>query len=353
VTTDDLTELHDELRAVARELLGASGDGPPSRALLAGAGWLGLEVPEPLGGAGATFAEAAVVLEEMGREATPGPYPGTVVLGVGALGVGGAGDRRDALLGGIASGDTQVAVALGDAGAVVPEPGFRAEHTATGVTVHGGAAFVIDAIEADRLLLVARDDRGAMVLVDVAPDAAGLRIDAQPVLDETRSFGAVTAAAVTVDADAVLALRDLAPLADRAATAIAIDSLGLAAAMLDATVDHVATRVQFGRPIGSFQAVKHACAHMLVQVSMSRELVDAAVRAVAGEQTDAAVAVSMAKSYACDAAVAVVGRALQLHGGIGYTWEGGVHTYLKRATLNRSLFGSSRAHRARLAARWA
>jgi alkylation response protein AidB-like acyl-CoA dehydrogenase len=133
-------------------------------------------------------------------------------------------------------------------------------------------------------------------------------------------------------------------LADRAAVAVACDSLGLMAAMLDATVAYAKVREQFGRPIGSFQAVKHACADMLVQVSLSRELVQAAIRAVARD-ADAGTAVSMAKSHVTGTAVDVVGAALQLHGGIGYTWESGVHVYLKRAALNRSLFGSPRAHR--------
>jgi alkylation response protein AidB-like acyl-CoA dehydrogenase len=144
---------------------------------------------------------------------------------------------------------------------------------------------------------------------------------------------------------------DPSALHDRAAAAVACDSLGVAEAMLSATVDYVKVRQQFGRPIGSFQAVKHACADMLVQTSVARHLVNAAVARVA-EGSDATIAVAMAKSYACGAAVEVVGKAMQLHGGIGYTWESGVHAYLKRAMLNRALFGSPAAHRQRLAARY-
>jgi len=138
----------------------------------------------------------------------------------------------------------------------------------------------------------------------------------------------------------------------RAAVAVACDSLGLSEAMLDATVGYARVREQFGRPIGSFQAVKHACADMLVQVSVARELVRAAAASVADDDPDAWAAASMAKSYACAAAVDVVGKAMQLHGGIGYTWESGIHVYLKRAVLNRSLFGSPAAHRRRLATRY-
>ncbi len=147
--------------------------------------------------------------------------------------------------------------------------------------------------------------------------------------------------------------RTLQHLYDRAATAVACDSLGLAEAMLDTTVAYVGVREQFGRRIGSFQAVKHACADMLVAITVSRRLVAGAVRALVDDAPDAAVAVSMAKSHVCAAAVDVAGKAVQLHGGMGYTWESGIHVYLKRATLNRSLFGSPPGqHRRRLAERY-
>jgi alkylation response protein AidB-like acyl-CoA dehydrogenase len=122
--------------------------------------------------------------------------------------------------------------------------------------------------------------------------------------------------------------------------------------MLAATVGYVKVRQQFGRAIGSFQAVKHACADMQVGIAVSRQLVGAAVRAVAEESPDAGAAVAMAKSYACSTAVDIAGKAMQLHGGIGYTWESGIHVYLKRATLNRSLFGSPAEHRKRLTQRY-
>src|SRR5262245_57645424 len=122
--------------------------------------------------------------------------------------------------------------------------------------------------------------------------------------------------------------------------------------MLSATVGYAKARRQFGRPIGSFQAVKHACADMLVSISVSRQLVEAAVQAVAEERADAGAAAAMAKSYVGSAAVDVVGKAMQLHGGIGYTWESGIHVYLKRAALNRSLFGPPAVHRKRLAQRY-
>ncbi|MDL4816440.1 acyl-CoA dehydrogenase family protein [Actinomadura opuntiae] len=358
--TPEFSDVHDELRAVARDLLGGTGTGTgtgPGRAVgwkaIIESGWPGLEVPEALDGAGATFAEVAVVLEEMGRAAACIPYFGAAVLGVGALKLLQAGPGTDALLRGTASGAAVPAVALpGDTGTA--EPAFRLERSPHGLALHGDAAFVPDAVEADRLLLPALAPDGEPVMVDAAPGTVGIQVTAQPLLDATRRFGRVTAAGAVMAEDSMrrfagdpaAALRRL---HDRAAVAVACDSLGLSEAMLDATVAYAGVREQFGRPIGSFQAVKHACADMFVQVTVARRLVDAAARALS---SDDRATVSMAKSYACEAAVDVAGKAMQLHGGMGYTWESGVHAYLKRAMLNRSLFGSPTEHRRRLARRY-
>jgi alkylation response protein AidB-like acyl-CoA dehydrogenase len=349
-----LADLHDELRAVARDLLGLHGpEVPVALPRLAEPGWLSLEVPEALDGAGATFAEVAVVLEELGRAATASAFLGTAVLGVGALNAVEPGAGRDELLRAVGAGELQVAVALtADVDDAEPgEPPFRVERS----RLHGTALFVPDALDAGRLLVRALDRDGVPVLVDVDP--AGLVRTAQPVLDATRSLAHVTAEGVEVPAESVWRFAGDPAVAgrrlfDRAAVALAGDSLGLSAAMLDATVAYAGIRHQFGRAIGSFQAVKHACADMLVKVEMSRRLVAGAVRALVEDDSDASVAASMAKSYAGGAAVEVVGAAMQLHGGIGYTWESGIHAYLKRATLDRALFGSPAAHRALLAARY-
>ncbi|NKQ54440.1 acyl-CoA/acyl-ACP dehydrogenase [Amycolatopsis sp. K13G38] len=329
---------HDELRAVARDLLA----GTAGWDKLAQAGWLGLEVPEELDGAGATFAEVAVVLEEMGRAAACTAYLGAVVLGVGTLNALKPGRGRDELLAATADGSVVPTVAIGD-------PPFRIE----GSRVSGRAEFVPDAAEAGRILLPALDQTGTPVIVPV--DAGALGCVRQEVLDTTRAVGVVTADHVEAPevwrfaGDPAAALRRI---SDRAAVAVACDSLGVAAAMLDRTVAYAGVREQFGRPIGSFQAVKHACADMMVKLAMSRQLVDAACRAIAGDDDEAGAAASMAKSYACGAAVEIAGKAMQLHGGIGYTWESGIHVYLKRAAFNRALFGSAAGHRKRLAARY-
>jgi alkylation response protein AidB-like acyl-CoA dehydrogenase len=323
--TSDLREFHDELRSVARELLSKGGTWPQ----VVDAGWVALEIPELLGGTGASFVETAIVLEEMGRAATANRYLGTT-LAVGALTALAPNDSRDAVLRRIGAGATATLAT-----------GF----TLSGGRVSGRAEFVPDAEGADIVLLLAEDASG-LVLVE----ASGLEITAQPVLDQTRALAVVTADdAPPVDSWPV---SDVGALHDRAAVAIACDSLGVGEAMLAAAVDYASVRHQFGRPIGSFQAVKHACADMLVQLSVARQLLTAAVGEVAADAGAGGVAASMAKSFACAAAVDVVGKAMQLHGGIGYTWESGIHVYLKRAMLNRSLYGSPASHRKRLAARY-
>lgn len=345
----DLAELHDELRTVARGLLGRSGE--PGWDELAGAGWLGLDVPEALGGSGATFAELAVVLDELGRAVAPGHYLGTAVLGVGALLAVAPTPARDDLLRRAASGQARLAVALAVRGDIAAAPpAFRVERTGSGPTVAGGAELVVDLPAADHLLLLARDGDRPVV---VHAEATAVDVVERPVLDETRRVGDLVVHDLPVDDAAIWPLLgDGQRLADRAALAVACDSVGLAGAMLDATVGYVAEREQFGRPVGSFQAVKHQCADALVQLTVARRLVAVAVEALVADDPDAGLAVARAKAFATETGVAVAGTALQLHGGIGYTWERGIHRYLKRAVLDRALFGPPREHRRRLAARW-
>lgn len=312
----EFAEFHEELRSVAGDLLAK--DRTVDWSVLVDAGWVGLEVPAQLGGAGATFAEAAVICEEIGRAAGATSYLGSAVLAVGTLKALQPSDTRDRLLADVASGAVRAAVAL------------------------ESMEFVPDAEGADRVLVVT--DRGVAVTEPT--------VTPQPVLDETRRL-----ATVTSDISGVLPFGEdpeaaVARLLDRAAVAVACDSLGLSEAMLAATVGYAKVRHQFGRPIGSFQAVKHTCADMQVKIAVSRQLVSAAVEAVAEHHADASTAAAMAKSYVCGAAVEIAGKAMQLHGGIGYTWESGIHVYLKRAALNRSLFGSPAAHRKRLAQRY-
>jgi alkylation response protein AidB-like acyl-CoA dehydrogenase len=246
-------------------------------------------------------------------------------------------------------------VAMGGEGLI--ERHFQLIDTPRGLELSGAADFVLDAPRANRLLVPAVGQDGVPVVIDLDVHTAGLRVDVQPVVDETRSLGAVAVDGVLVQPDSILRFgadpeHSLRRLDDRAAVALALDSLGLSEAMLDATVAYAGVREQFGRKIGSFQAVKHACADMLVQITIARTLVAAAVEALSDRDAEAGVAASMAKSFTTAMAVDVAGKAMQVHGGMGYTWESGIHVYLKRATLNRSLFGSPAAHRKKLAKRY-
>jgi alkylation response protein AidB-like acyl-CoA dehydrogenase len=314
----EFEEFHAELRSVAADVLAK--DRAVEWQALIDAGWVGLEVSEAFGGAGATFAEVAVICEEMGRAASANSYLGSAVLAVSTLNALRPSATRDRLLTDVASGAVRLAVAV------------------------ESSEFILDADGADRVLLIT--DGGVV--------CTAATVTPRPVLDETRRLATVSANA---DAGDVMQFEGnptdaRARLLQRASVAIACDSLGLSEAMLSATVGYAKVRHQFDRPIGSFQAVKHACADMAVTNAVSRRLVGAAVDAVADGRPDAGVCVAMAKSYACGTAVDIVGKAMQLHGGIGYTWESGIHVYLKRAALNRSLFGSPAAHRRELAKRY-
>ena len=332
MAVNEFAEFHDELRSVAGELLAK--DREVGWAVLVDAGWTGLEVPEQLGGAGATFGETAVILDQIGRAAGTAGYLGCAALVVGLLNQLQHSRLRDELFSTVADGSSRLCAVAGD-------------FVIDGGRVTGHAEFVADAVGADRLLLI-----GGSGVAVVA--SAALTVRAQPVADETRRLATVTADAAEIDEVLPFAGAPTAAIRafqDRAAVALACDSLGLAEQMLRATVDYVKMRHQFGRPIGSFQAVKHACADMLVAVEVSRQLVAQAVAAVS-DNADAGVAAAMAKSYTCSAAVDLAGKAMQLHGGIGYTWESGIHTHLKRAALNRSLLGSPAAQRKILVQRY-
>ncbi|MFP3901893.1 MAG: acyl-CoA dehydrogenase family protein [Acidimicrobiia bacterium] len=358
-------DVHDELRDVARDLLADDLEPDARWRRIADAGWVGLEVPEQLDGSGATFAETAVVLEELGQAATAAPFLGTAVLGVAAASAAEPGADRDELLRHLAVGSARPAVALAPhADSCEPEPPFR---LGAGGRLHGRADLVVDAAGADHLLLLAGSADGPVLVhatasvaeerpAPVGPRPASLVVTPEPVLDATRRFAAVEADGMAVPAESVWRFAgDPAvvgqAILDRAAVAVAADAFGVASAMLDATVAYVGERQQFGRPVGSFQAVKHQCADVLVQLRIGRELLGEAVAAVAAGDAGAGIAASRAKSFVGSAAVAAAGTAMQLHGGIGYTWESGIHRHLKRALLDRALFGSPAVHRRRIADR--
>jgi len=275
-------------------------------------GWCGIAVPEVDGGVGLGWVEAAVLLEQVGATVAPAPILSQLV----ALDVLASSEWAAGLL----DGSTIATVAEGLDGPVPYAP----------------SADVVVAIEQDRL---------------VAIDLTGHRPGGEPAMDLTRTIGWLRSA-VLVDAprrdlggrDEVERFRDV------ASVAYSAEMLGIAQQVLDLSVAYAGERQQFGRAIGSFQAVKHRCADMLVDVEGMRSAVYWAAWCVSARDPDASVAASTAKVWCSDAVGRVTASALQVHGGIGFTWEHDLHLYLKRAHLDALSFGDASAHRTRLAA---
>lgn len=321
-------------------------------ASMAELGLFGIDIDDRLGGGGGTTTHLRHVAEGCGWAAATTRLLGSSAAALGALRSCEPGATRDELLSGIATGQT--------AATVVPsEPTLEATVSVQGagdtMTLHGTVPYVIDALTADQLLVVAvRDDEPVLVAVP-STDPTVTR-ERQTTVDLTRSLVRVTFDGTTVTGSAILARGHEAVAAARAeaglrlALLVSADSLGVATRVIETTTEYAKTRVQFDRPIGSFQAVKHQAADMLARTEMARALVDEAAAALDDQRADAPRLVSMAKEYSCSTAAWVAGRGIQLHGGIGYTWEHEMHIFFKRAKLNEMLAGDSRYHRERIAA---
>ncbi|RAY16305.1 acyl-CoA dehydrogenase [Actinomadura craniellae] len=321
---------------------------------LAAAGLTGLEIAEKYGGGGGSFTELAVVLEVLGEHVGASTLLSSAVLCSGALSLAGTEAQRERWLPLLAAGTVSGTAALGEW--LGGRDRVVATRTDGAWTLNGRAGNVLDA-RAGRLLLIPACTPDGWLVALVEPSVPGLTITPQAQTDETRCLDEITLGAVGVSdadvlavdgADTADATRLLGALANRAAAAVAADSVGNARRVLDMTVGYVQQRRQFNRPVGSFQAVKHQAADMLVNLETSAALVDEAARAVAHDPSSCDLAVSLAKDHACELAARNAGTALQLHGGIGYTWEHDLHLYLKRALLNEFLFGEPRWHRDRV-----
>ncbi len=308
----------------------------------------GLAVPEEYDGSGATPVELGVVFEEMGAALFCGPFLASVGLAATALVASGDATACAAHLPGIAGGTTIATLAWAG-----PDPArstLVAARGAGGWTVSGTAGIVLDGATAELVLVAAHTDAGASLLA-VRGDQAGLRRTALTTMDSTRRlaelhFDAVPGELVGTAGAAGAALERT---ADLAALYLAAEQLGGAARVLSTAVAYAATRVQFGRPIGSFQAVKHRCADMLVDVESARSVVHHGLWTAVHDPAGLAVSASLARAVASDAYQRVAAHNIQIHGGIGFTWEHSAHLYLKRAKSSQLLFGSPARHRARLA----
>jgi alkylation response protein AidB-like acyl-CoA dehydrogenase len=306
----------------------------------------GLVIPEQYGGGGFSFADLAVVLEEAGRALLPAPLLSTAVLAVTVLLASGDDQAASRLLPGIAQGHLTATVTGTHGGARDP---LTAAGGGTTWTVSGSADFVLDGEAADIVLVAADAPAGpTMFAIDRCDQVTRSR---REVLDGTRRQALLTfAAAPAVPVGEPGAAPDIMTAALNAGLAgLAAEQAGVARHALDATLAYVRDRRQFGRPIGSFQAVKHRLADLLVAVEAARAASAYATACVSDGLADQEVAVLTASVACSQASRLAVAEYLQLHGGIGFTWEHPAHLYLRRACASEVLFGTPAAHRARLA----
>jgi alkylation response protein AidB-like acyl-CoA dehydrogenase len=361
------TAEHDALRAATRELLQRHAPEPAVRATMqtedgydpalwhrmaSEIGLQGLVVPEALGGSGADFIDLGVVMEELGRALYCGPFLSSAVLAATALTAAGDETAVRTYLPGLCAGSLLATVAddrlLG--GRSLPLP--AAEPDVGTVRITGRAGFVLDGHIADIIVVSARHgDETGLYLVDTR--AAGVTATPLPTMDLTRKIATVEfhGAQARRLGQPGNARRVLTRVGDLAAIALAAEQAGSAQQVLDLTVEYARTRTQFGRTIGSFQAVKHRCADMSVEVESARSAAYNGIWTAAGEPDDTqlGIAASIAHCYCSEAFTRAAASCIQVHGGIGFTWEHSAHLYYRRAKSAELLFGHPAQHRRRLA----
>ena len=319
---------------------------------MTGLGWMGLILPEEHGGAGLDFVDLIVVLEEMGRVVLPGPFFSTVVLGGVALLEGGSAAQKKELLPKLAAGKLRVTLAQLEPNARWDAEGIALEARAAGggYKLSGTKLFVPDAHTADLLIVAGRapGSTGAegvsLFLVDAK--APGVSTTLLKTMDQTRKLCEVALRDVSVPAERVLGpagqgWKLLERVTDRGKVGLCAEMCGGAQKVLEMSVDYAKVREQFGRPIGSFQAIQHKCANMLVEVESSKSATYYAAWAVANDVPEAPLAAAMAKAYCSDAYRHTAGEGIQIHGGIGFTWEHDMHIYFKRAKSSEVTFGDA------------
>lgn len=314
----------------------------------------GLIIPEEYGGSGYSYVELIVVLEEMGRALLCAPYFSTVVLAGNTLLYSGDEAAKKDLLPGIASGETIATLAFTEDNGRWDEQGITMEATQSGDgwTLSGSKMFVLDGHSADLILVAARTPAGVS-LFHVPGDARGLTRTALSTMDMTRKqakleFDAVDAALIGEQGTGWSVLERV---LDLAAVALAAEQVGGAQMCLDMSVEYAKVRVQFGRPIGSFQAIKHKCADMLLEVESAKSAAYYAGWCAAELNDELPSVASLAKAYCSDAYFHAAAENIQIHGGIGFTWEHPAHLYFKRAKSSELLFGDPTYHRELLAQR--
>jgi alkylation response protein AidB-like acyl-CoA dehydrogenase len=377
--SEEESDLRDNVRAVlasvcppatVRAVHEGSGDGAAVWARMVELGWPALAIAEQHGGLGLGFVEVAIVAEELGRSAVPGPFLATVTQFAPAVREVGGKDSTLAadLLGRVAAGEVTGTVALAEGGRWDPAAvAATATETAGGWVLHGAKDAVLDGADADEVLVVARaataegadargtdddqhDDLGAFLVA--APSLAATR---RPALDPTLPVADMVLDGVTVPADRVLTAPGTPGVADalvraghEATVALATVIVGACRAIFEQTVEYAKVREQYGRPIGSFQALKHRLADMYLSVERASSLCWFAALTIAEDDPRRPEAAAMAKAAAGECQGLLVRDGLQLHGGIGMTWEHDLHFLLKRAAASDALYGGAVHHRSRL-----
>ncbi|HUY22958.1 MAG TPA: acyl-CoA dehydrogenase family protein [Acidimicrobiales bacterium] len=313
-----------------------------------------LAIPEEYGGAGFGYVELTVVFEEMGGALLCSPYFSTVALAANALLSSGDESAKKDLLPGIASGETIATLALTEDSGRWDADGITLAAAGAGGewTLDGHKMFVIDGHNANLVIVAARTGKG-VGLFAVEGGAAGMTATPLATMDQTRKqarieFSSTPARLVGEEGGAAAALsRTL----DLAAVALAAEQVGGAQRCLDMAVEYAKTRIQFGRPIGSFQAIKHKCADMLLEVESAKSAAYYAGWAAAEDSEELPVVASLAKSYCSEAYFHAAAENIQIHGGIGFTWEHDAHLYFKRAKSSELMLGDPSYHRELLAQR--
>jgi len=326
---------------------------------MADLGWTAIPFPEKYGGLGLGLVDLTVVLEEMGRHVAPAPLQSSVGLAGMTVLAAGSDTQREQLLPQLCDGSRVGTLALVEESGRWDAAGVQltAKRSGDAYLLSGTKLFVADAHVADWMIVAARTapaaDDGITLLV-VEGKAPGVRLRQLATMDQTRRLFEVAFDSVEVSADSVIGDPDHGAPAlrkglDRALVGISAELCGTAQRVLEMSVDYARTRQQFGRPIGAYQAVSHKCADMLVQVESAKSLTYYAAWAIDNDAPEASLAAAMAKAYASDAGRWVAANGIQVHGGIGFTWEHDMHLYFKRAKWGETTLGDATYHRERVA----
>jgi alkylation response protein AidB-like acyl-CoA dehydrogenase len=369
------SEEQEELRRTVRQFLEAKSPSSEVRRLMETtegydpAVWkqmgqeLGLQslaIPEEYGGQGYTFIELGIVLEEMGRVLLAAPYFSSVVLAANAIMNVGTEDQKQELLPGIASGDTIATLAFTEPSGKWDAAGITMEakeNVGGEFTLSGEKMFVLDGFTADLIVVVARTEgtsgTDGISFFTVRGDADGLTRTALSTMDMTRKqakleFNNVVASPLGSTVDGFAAFSKT---LDQAAVALSNEMMGGAQKVLEMSVEYAKVRVQFGRPIGSFQAIKHKCADMLLEVESGKSAAYYASWAAAEDNEELPVVAALSKAYCSEAYFHATAENIQIHGGIGFTWEHPAHLYFKRAKSSEIYLGDPTYHRELLAQR--